>query len=123
MERCEFGGKRGPAYPGVGERWTESFPEENVVAQVGVTCHAAGALVLLQDPGTILYFEIKLVLGPLVAHCSPRPQSIANEGDIGTITHRVKHADKDGNFISPWHDIPLHTQGKLFNFVAEIPKG
>ena len=27
-----------------------------------------------------------------------------------------------GQSISPWHDIPLHAEGGLLNFVCEIPK-
>ncbi|CAJ1357915.1 unnamed protein product [Effrenium voratum] len=42
-------------------------------------------------------------------------------GEQGTLDYRMHFQDKNGNKISPWHDIPLKS-GEHFNCLIEIPK-
>lgn len=42
-------------------------------------------------------------------------------GIAGTEGFRLYFNDKQGNVISPWHEIPLKT-GDFYNFINEIPK-
>ncbi|KAI3448210.1 hypothetical protein Pfo_004875 [Paulownia fortunei] len=44
------------------------------------------------------------------------------EGQPETLEYRVFFLDNSGKKISPWHDIPLHLGGGVFNFIVEIPK-
>ncbi|CAK9207052.1 unnamed protein product [Sphagnum jensenii] len=44
------------------------------------------------------------------------------DGETQTLDYRVFFLDKSGKTISPWHDIPLHSDDGLLNFVVEIPK-
>lgn len=44
------------------------------------------------------------------------------EGDVTTTDFKL-YFTKDGETISPWHDIPLRTDDGYVNFVNEIPKG
>ncbi|XP_010271538.1 PREDICTED: soluble inorganic pyrophosphatase 6, chloroplastic-like [Nelumbo nucifera] len=52
-----------------------------------------------------------------------KPQfQIKEEGHPETLDYRVFFLDKSGRKVSPWHDIPLHLGGGIFNFIVEIPK-
>lgn len=42
---------------------------------------------------------------------------------MGTLEYRMRFKDANGNFISPWHDVPLHTGSDgVFNAIFEISK-
>eukprot|EP00928_Gymnodinium_smaydae_P028456 TRINITY_DN2169_c0_g1_i2.p1 TRINITY_DN2169_c0_g1~~TRINITY_DN2169_c0_g1_i2.p1 ORF type:complete len:267 (-),score=78.84 TRINITY_DN2169_c0_g1_i2:503-1303(-) len=44
-------------------------------------------------------------------------------GEAGTLDYRLRFKDASGKDISPWHDIPLHTDTPgVFNAIFEIPK-
>ena len=44
-------------------------------------------------------------------------------GEPGTLQHRILLQDKDGNEVSPWHDIPLYVAHGCVNIVCKTPKG
>ncbi|BBN19362.1 inorganic pyrophosphatase [Marchantia polymorpha subsp. ruderalis] len=47
---------------------------------------------------------------------------VKEDGKPESLEYRVYFADKEGNTISPWHDIPLKAGDGLYNFIVEIPK-
>lgn len=54
---------------------------------------------------------------------SQRAVKTVAEGTPGTLEYRLRFKDDNGNDISPWHDIPLHTgEEGVYNALFEIPK-
>ena len=47
--------------------------------------------------------------------------TVEKSGEFGT-TDFTMYFKKDGNTISPWHEIPLEAGDGMYNFVCEIPK-
>ena len=53
-------------------------------------------------------------------------QSVATEGEPGTLSHAMYVVDRVGNRVSPWHDVPLwpwRGRRHVVNFICEIPRG
>jgi len=50
--------------------------------------------------------------------------SIEERGARNSTDYRVYFKDDKGNYVSPWHDIPLYadTSKKIYNMVVEIPR-
>jgi len=54
---------------------------------------------------------------------SQRAVKTVADGTPGTVEYRLRFKDDNGNQISPWHDIPLHTgEDGVYNALFEIPK-
>lgn len=53
----------------------------------------------------------------------PSEYSIREVGQPNTIEHRI-YIEKDGQLISPFHDIPLYAndQQTVLNMIVEIPR-
>jgi len=49
---------------------------------------------------------------------------IEEKGQANTSDYRIFYKDNKGNYLSPFHDIPLHAdkENKVFNMVVEIPR-
>jgi inorganic pyrophosphatase len=66
--------------------------------------------------------------GPLVAGFLPHARRFSQfatsiDGEVGTLTYRLRFKDGAGTDISPWHDLPLYTgEDGVLNFLVEIPK-
>jgi len=65
---------------------------------------------------------VRVLRGGLSKLASPRMDiTLEESGEFGTTDYTMTFK-KDGETISPWHDIPLEAGDGLYNFVAEIPK-
>ncbi|KAG9133397.1 hypothetical protein Leryth_024112 [Lithospermum erythrorhizon] len=53
---------------------------------------------------------------------NPQKIQTIERGHPQTLDYRVFFLNDSGKKISPWHDISLHLEDGIFNFVAEIPK-
>ena len=48
--------------------------------------------------------------------------SIEQRGSPNTLEYRVFYKNQAGDYISPFHDIPLSSQEGTFNMVVEVPR-
>merc|ERR550534_2412761 len=50
--------------------------------------------------------------------------AVEERGKINTSDYRIFYKDSKGNYINPFHDIPLHAdkENQTFNMVVEIPR-
>jgi len=48
--------------------------------------------------------------------------SIEQRGKPNTLDYRIFYKNADGDYISPFHDIPLSSQDGTFNMVVEVPR-
>uniref|UniRef100_A0A1I8BYW8 Inorganic pyrophosphatase n=1 Tax=Meloidogyne hapla TaxID=6305 RepID=A0A1I8BYW8_MELHA len=73
------------------------------------------ALTKLIDTGNI---------GNKLSFANMSQYTIAECGSLNSLDYRIFIKGPTGNFVSPWHDIPLFADpdAKIFNMVVEIPR-